>query len=109
VKLRLFVPCLWVLVNSVVFCEDICLGTQFWTADQVFCGCNTTRSVANTVSVISAEYSTVFKQSCDFDRKMESNLTIEQKQVISSLYRNGRKVCNAESRGCKGDTELVSV
>ena len=93
-KWMLSVP-FWVLLIFVVFIEDNCLVPQFWTVDESFNHFQVT-CVRIPYTELSTEYCTAFEQSCGVDSKM-SNLTKEQKRLVSSLYKNGRKLVNSKS------------
>ena len=83
----------WVLLVLVIF-EDSCLTSQFCRTDS-----SDLHEIVTPREAFPSDQSVrhcTESQSCEIDSRM-SDLTIEQKQIISSLYKNGRKIVNTKS------------
>ena len=75
---------------------SICLKSQFGETEQSNIHIIVNREVIFDYLELSVEPSTVFEQSCEYDREM-CGRTDEQKQVIKNLYKYGRKIVHSES------------
>ena len=98
IKLRLCVPKFGVLITAVTFVtsfSSVLSRAQLWaTVPNTFQG-ELNIDVSQDTIEISVDHCTEFEQSCVDDRKM--NFSCEQKQIISNLYKCGRKKIKTES------------
>ena len=96
-KLRLVVPIFWVLLPSVISAvrASSSLSTQFWSTEHPPSIHFVNQDISRDLET-SDDHCTEPFQSCSADFKMP-NFTIEHKQIVKSLYKEGKRFVHSES------------